>query len=277
MIIELLAFMIIGAFTGLAAGLLGIGGGLIIVPFSLMVFDRMAANGGTNIPFEHQAHVAIATSLATIIFTSVSAIYSQQKKNAINWSIFWLLAPGILAGAFFGAWTASFIPRTPLLLIFASFVTLVGVKMWLGWSPHAKGQLPGRLGMNTAGSMIGAVSAIVGIGGGTMTVPFLNRGQIPIQRAVAVSSALGLPIALAGSLGFFLSGLHLDSGSGVRQTLMWGYIYLPAFFAIISVSMVTARLGVFLSHSLSKKMLSRVFSILLLVLAVKLYYGVLVL
>jgi len=272
---EIIAFMLIGAFTGVAAGLLGIGGGLIIVPLSLIVFELMAKNGGIQIPFEYQAHVAIATSLATIIFTSLSAIYSQQKKGAINWSIFWLLTPGILIGAFSGAWLASFIPRTALLLFFASFVTLVGFKMWSGWSPHTKGQLPGRPGMSFVALFIGAISAIVGIGGGTMTVPFLNWGKITIQNAVAVSSALGLPIAISGTLGFFWSSLHLGLGDSAALNLMWGYIYLPAFFAIISVSMITARLGVYLSHSLSKQMLSRVFSILLIVLAIKLYYSVL--
>ena len=272
---EIIAFMLIGAFTGVAAGLLGIGGGLIIVPLSLIVFELMAKNGGIQIPFEYQAHVAIATSLATIIFTSLSAIYSQQKKGAINWSIFRLLTPGILIGAFSGAWLASFIPRTALLLFFASFVTLVGFKMWSGWSPHTKGQLPGRPGMSFVALFIGAISAIVGIGGGTMTVPFLNWGKITIQNAVAVSSALGLPIAISGTLGFFWSSLHLGLGDSAALNLMWGYIYLPAFFAIISVSMITARLGVYLSHSLSKQMLSRVFSILLIVLAIKLYYSVL--
>lgn len=276
MLTEILAFMLIGAFTGVAAGMLGIGGGLIIVPLSLIVFNMPMLNSGSAIAFQHQAHVAIATSLATIIFTSLSAIYSQHKKGAVNWSIFWLLVPGILAGAFAGAWIASFMPRTPLLLLFAVFVTLVGIKMWLGWSPHVNSRLPGWLGMNFAAIMIGGISSIVGIGGGTMTVPFLNRGQIPIQRAVAISSALGLPIALSGSLGFYWSSLRMDVSSSVSDDMMLGYIYLPAFLAIISVSIITARLGVYCSHKLSKKALSRVFAILLMVLAAKLFYGELI-
>ncbi|MCK5647337.1 MAG: sulfite exporter TauE/SafE family protein [Gammaproteobacteria bacterium] len=290
MLIEILCFMLIGAFTGLAAGLLGIGGGLIIVPFSLLVFEMLSVNNGIIIPYQYQVHVAIATSLATIIFTALSSIHSQQKKGAIDWSVFWILAPGIFLGAFLGAGIASYLPRTPLLLLFASFILLVSIKMWFGWSPHSKNQLPGWPGMNIAAIVIGCISAIVGIGGGTMTVPFLNRGKISIQRAVAVSSALGLPIALSGSLGFLWSSLYqpisydigsYDMGSydiGVQaqgeffsRNLFLGYIYLPAFFAIISLSMLTAPLGVSLSHKLSKQALSRVFSILLLVLAIKLY------
>ena len=237
-----------------------------------MVFDLLNSENGFLVPFEYQAHVAIATSLATIIFTSISAIYSQQKKRAIDWTIFWILIPGILIGAFLGAWIATFIPRSPLLFLFASFVTLVGVKMWLGWSPHSKGRLPGWPLMNIVSTLIGCLSAIIGIGGGTMTVPFLNWGQIPIQRAVAISSALGLPIAISGSLGFLWSALKQPVVAMSDSSLMLGYVYFPAFLAIISVSIFTARAGVSLSHYLSRQTLSRVFSILLLVLAMKLYY-----
>lgn len=277
LIIEIICFMLIGAFTGLAAGLLGIGGGLIIVPFSLMVFEMSSANNGIVIPYDYQVHIAIATSLATIIFTALSSIFHQHKKKAIDWSVFWLLAPGILLGAFLGAWLASFISRTPLLILFASFILLVGIKMWFGWLPHLKHQLPERPGMTLVGMLIGSISAIVGIGGGTMTVPFLNRGQMAIQRAVAISSALGLPIALAGTLGFFWSSLHQpllqEDGSVFSCSYFLGYIYLPAFLSIISVSMLTAKLGVHLSHKLSQEVLRRFFSILLLLLAVKLYYS----
>ncbi len=278
MLIEILCFMLIGAFTGLAAGLLGIGGGLIIVPFSLIVFEVLDVNNGL---YEHQVHVAIATSLATIIFTALSSIYSQQKKKTIDWSVFWLLAPGILLGAFMGAWVASYIPRIPLLILFASFVLIVSLKMWFGWSPHARKPLPGWPGMSIVAVFIGIISAIVGIGGGTMTVPFLNRGNITIQRAVAISSALGLPIAISGTLGFFWSSLDLPLfQEGVQQTdvmnhnYFFGYIYLPAFFSIISLSMLTAKYGVHLSHRLSKQMLSRIFSILLFVLSIKLYLSI---
>jgi len=273
MLIEIIAFMCIGAFSGIAAGLLGIGGGLIIVPFSLIVFDYLANNSAIVIPFSSQVHIAIATSLASIIFTSLSAIYSQQKKGAIDWLLFLQLAPGIILGAFCGAWMASLIPREPLLFLFASFVSLVAIKMWLGWSPQRMASLPDSSGMNFVATIIGIISAIIGIGGGTMTVPFLTRAKVPIQRAIAISSALGLPIAISGSLGFYWrsssSNLDLDV-----QSLMCGYIYLPAFFSIISLSIITTRFGVYLSHRLSKQTLSKVFSVLLMILAIKLYCDV---
>jgi len=271
--VEILCFMLIGAFTGVAAGLLGIGGGLIIVPFSLIVFEVLGANNSLVIPYESQVHVAIATSLATIIFTASSSVYSQQQKGAIDWSVFWLLAPGILIGAFLGAWLATYIPRTPLLILFASFLLIVSTKMWFGLAPHSRAQLPAWPGMSLVAVIIGSISAIVGIGGGTMTVPFLNRGKIPIQKAVAISSALGLPIALAGSLGFLWSSLSQPVFQQDSSNLFLGYIYLPAFFAIISLSMLTAPIGVELSHKLSKQTLSQAFSILLLILAIKLYFS----
>jgi len=279
--IEIICFMSIGAFTGIAAGLLGIGGGLIIVPFSLIVFEMLGTNNSINIPYAHQAHVAIATSLATIIFTASSSIYSQQKKKAIVWPFFGLLLPGIILGAFLGAWIATYIPRAPLLIFFASFILMVSLKMWFSWSPHTRRPFPGWLGMNFVAVTIGSISSLVGIGGGTMTVPFLNRGEVSIQKAVAISSALGLPIALSGSLGFLWSSLHNplfqstphEVGSTDIQSLFLGYIYLPAFFSIISLSMLTARYGVHLSHSLSKQILSKVFSLLLLLLSIKLYFS----
>lgn len=272
--LEISAFLLIGALTGVAAGLLGIGGGLIIVPFSLIVFDQFNDFANHQVPYEIQAHVAIATSLATIIFTSLSAIYSQHKKHTIIWSVVWLMMPGILLGAFCGSWVATLVPRSGLLVFFASFLMLVSFKMWTGWSPHKKGLLPHWGGMSGISFIIGNISAIAGIGGGTMTVPFLTWGQIAIQRAVAVSSTLGLPIAIAGTLGFFWrsgqQNLMLDSSQ-----LYFGYVYLPAFFAIICTSILTARLGVYWSHRLSKKRLSQVFAVLLVILSIKLFYGVL--
>ncbi len=271
--IEIISFMLIGAFTGVAAGLLGIGGGLIIVPFSIMVFDFLSARQDLQIPYELQAHVAIASSLATIIFTAISAIYSQHKKQAIDWAVFWQLVPGILVGAFMGAWLATYIPRTPLLLLFAGFLILVSIKMWLGWSPRHKAQLPSFTILSLAALLIGMVSSLVGIGGGTMTVPFLNRSKIAIQKAVAISSALGLPIALFGTLGFYWRSLENHMDSIITEPGMLGYIYLPAFFAIISLSMLTAPVGVYWSHRLSRQALSRFFSVLLIILALKIIYG----
>lgn len=262
MLFELLYYAMIGGLAGLAAGMLGVGGGLIIVPLLLIMFETLAV-----IPYEHQAHVAIATSLLTIVFTSLSAIYAQHKKQAIDWQIFFCMAPGLGMGAFFGAGLASMIPRSILLLFFALFLCFVALKMWVGWSPHSIGRLPGYVGMTSVALAIGIVSSLAGIGGGTMTVPFLTWGKMVIQRAIAVSSALGLPIALAGSMGFYLSRL----GKQAIAEHMLGFVYLPAFLSIVVVSVATAGIGVVISHKTSKLILSRIFAVVLVIQAFKLF------
>lgn len=262
---ELLAYLCIGVFAGIAAGLLGIGGGLVIVPLLLMVFAWSA-----TLPYELHAHIAIATSLATIIFTAISAIIAQQKKKAIIWSIFVFMLPGVLIGSYVGAWVAVWLPRDPLLIIFAFFMLLVGLKMWTAWTPEKIQPTFSTYERLPVGFVIGCISSIVGIGGGTMTVPYLNLSKIQIQKAIAVSSALGLPIAISGSIGFYFNSL--DHQQPLANT--WGYIYLPAFLAIISVSIFTARYGVYLSHKLDKRMLGKLFALLLFAQAIKILISV---
>lgn len=262
---EIIAYLAIGAFAGVAAGLLGIGGGLIIMPLLLVVFTWDSA-----VPFAAQAHVAVATSLATIIFTALSAIWAQQQKKAIDWSLFWLLLPGMLLGSYFGAWFATWLPRTPLLILFSFFMFLVGVKMWTGWQPknyQPSFSLKERLPI---GFVIGTISSIVGIGGGTMTVPYLSLSKMRIQNAIAVSSALGFPIAISGTLGFYFN----TTTSVENMPQSWGYIYLPAFLSIIVVSMFTARLGVHWSHQLDKRVLQKIFACLLFFQTIKIILSV---
>jgi len=262
---DIIAYLAIGAFAGIAAGLLGIGGGLVIVPLLLIVFSW-----SQTLPYELHAHIAIATSLATIIFTAISAIIAQQKKKAIIWSIFLFMLPGVLIGSYAGAWIALWLPRDPLLTIFSLFMLLVGVKMWTAWTPTNIQPSFSSIERLPVGFVIGCVSSIVGIGGGTMTVPYLNLSKIQIQKAIAVSSALGLPIAISGSLGFYFNSL-------VNQQIIeksWGYIYLPAFITIIVVSVFTARYGVYLSHKLDKHVLSKIFAVLLFAQAIKILWGV---
>jgi len=262
---EILAYLAIGAFAGIAAGLLGIGGGLIIVPLLLMVFSW-----SQTLPYELHAHIAVATSLATIIFTAISAIIAQHKKKAIIWPIFTFMLPGVLIGSYIGAWVAIWLPRDPLLIIFSIFMLLVGIKMWTAWTPHNFKPSFSSLERLPVGFVIGCVSSIVGIGGGTMTVPYLNLSKIQIQNAIAISSALGLPIAISGSLGFYFNAINQE------EIILnsWGYIYLPAFLAIIVVSVFTARIGVYLSHLLDKQVLSKVFAILLFAQTAKILWGV---
>ncbi|MBF0263625.1 MAG: sulfite exporter TauE/SafE family protein [Gammaproteobacteria bacterium] len=278
MIIELILYSFIGIFAGIAAGLLGVGGGLIIVPLLLFVFTSLAI----PLPAEHHAHIAIATSLATIIFTAISAIIAQQKKGAILWDWFRLLLPGLIIGSFIGAIITTQIPHQPLIVIFCSFLIFVSWKMW---PKQSNIEMDGTTALNIpmaiphsihylVGMVIGIISAIVGIGGGTMTVPYLNQAikprPVPIKNSIAVSSALGLPIAIFSTMGFIAQQTFDETLTPFTHSI--GYIYLPAFISISIFAFISAKLGVYLSHKLDKIILLRFFSLLLMFQTAKLIY-----
>jgi len=254
-----LIYLATGAFAGTLAGLLGVGGGLIIVPILVLSF---AAHG---IHHEVQMHLAVGTSLATIIFTSLSSVAAHHRRGAVEWSAFWAMTPGIVIGALLGALFARVIPTLSLRTLFGLFELFVALQMALSLKPAAHRGLPGRLGMSGAGALIGGLSALVGVGGGTLTVPFLLWCNMTIQRAIATSAACGLPIAAAGAVGFVLSGW----GNPQLPTWSSGYLYWPALFGVVAASMLFAPLGARLAHSLPTQVLKRLFALLLLGLALR--------
>jgi uncharacterized membrane protein YfcA len=255
----LILYLITGSLAGILAGLLGVGGGIIIVPALLWTFNHL------GIAADHAMQVAVGTSLATIVVTSISSVLSHQKHGAISWKTVANLTPGILAGAAFGAIVADYLPTHQLQLVFAFFVLLVGLQMLLGRAPAANRQLPGHAGMVAAGSFIGSLSALVGIGGGSITVPFLAFCNVSLQRAVATSSACGLPIAIAGSIVFVITGLN-ESNLPAWSS---GYIYWPAFAGITLTSALFAPVGARLAHTLPTATLKRIFGLLLLLIGIK--------
>ncbi len=246
----LLFYLVLGAFAGILAGLLGVGGGLIIVPALAWIFHHQQMTDTVIM------HLAIGTSLATIVVTSISSVRSHHRRGAVLWPVFWRLTPGIVVGAWLGAGVADALSSAALEKIFAVFVLVMAAQMGFGAKPAPHRDLPGTTGMAIAGGVIGAVSAIVGIGGGSLTVPFLNWCNIPIRQAVATSAACGLPIALAGALGFIVTGLN---ASGLPDWSL-GYIYGPALAGIALVSMLSAPLGAKLAHTLPTEMLKKVFA-----------------
>lgn len=256
---EWLIYLATGAFAGVLAGLLGVGGGLIIVPILALGF---ASQG---VAAEVQMHLAVGTSLATIIFTSLSSVYAHHRRGAVEWGAFSRLAPGIVVGALAGALVTRWLPTLSLRYLFGVFELLVALQMALNLKPAAHRSLPGAWGMSGAGGVIGGLSAMVGVGGGTLTVPFLLWCNVPIQRAIATSAACGLPIAAAGASGFVISGW------GVEQLPAWssGYLYWPALIGVATASVVCAPLGASLAHSLPTAILKRMFSLLLLGLALR--------
>lgn len=260
---EWLAYGGVGAFAGLLAGLFGVGGGLVIVPVLALLFARAGFDP------EVLMHLAIGTSLATIVFTSLSSVRAHHRRGAVRWELVWRMAPGIVIGAWLGAAMAERLHGEWLRTFFGVFELLVALQMGLNWRASPQRGLPGGAGMGLAGGAIGAVSAIVGIGGGTLTVPFLQWCNVPMRQAVATSAACGLPIAVAGALGFVVSGW----GNGQLPPLSSGFLYWPAFAGIVVASVLFAPLGARLAHSLPAPRLKRFFALFLALLGLRMLWG----
>lgn len=252
-ILEWLGYLVLGAFAGTMAGLLGVGGGLIIVPVLVFIFSWH------QFPPELLVHIAVGTSLASIIMTSIASTWAHYRHNAVLWAVFWRLLPGLIVGTFLGAAAADLMRADALRIFFGVFELLVAVQMAINIKPAVHREFPCRLGASVTATGIGMVSAIVGIGGGSLTVPFLLWCNTSMHKAVATSAACGLPIAVAGSLAYVLTGLNevnLPSGT-------IGYIYWPAFIGIVLTSMLFAPLGARLAHQLPVNILKKVFAVLL--------------
>jgi uncharacterized membrane protein YfcA len=248
----------IGSATGVIAGLLGIGGGMILVPILSILFASY------QFPAEHIQHMAIATSMSTILFTSISSVIAQQKKKAIRWDVVIALAPGIVFGGMLisGSVFAS-LKGIFLTILFVGFQFFSAYQMLANKKPKPSRELPGKLGLFGAGSIIGGISSLVGAGGGFISVPFMIWCNVPMHFAVATSSALGFPIALASSIGYVFGGLGISD----LPKYSLGYIYLPALLCISSMSMITAPLGVKMGHNLNTVQLKRIFAFVLICIA----------
>jgi uncharacterized protein len=252
-------YALTGIFAGLFGGMLGLGGGIIIVPVLHFVFLQQGFSASVIM------HLAVTTSLATIIVTSLSASYTHHKKGAVLWPVVNRLAPGILIGTAIGAVLADFLSSDFLRIVFGIFETLVAVQIWFEIKPEAKRTLPETFGLIGSGTGIGAFSTLLGIGGGTLTVPFLLWCNINIRNAVAVSSACGFPIAIGGTLSLIIAGW--DNANVPMHS--FSYLYWPAALVIVAMTVFFAPLGAKLAHYLPVKTLKRLFSILLLIVGIR--------
>lgn len=253
----IVALLALGSMTGFAAGLLGIGGGMLLVPFITLVLTLH------HFPEHLVVHMAIATSLATIMFTSVSSVRAHHKRGAVQWRIVALLAPGILIGSWIGPWIGKQMNSAMLAAFFGVFVLVSATQMLAGKKPSATRELPGRGGMLAAGGTIGVLSGLVGAGGGFISVPFMTWCNVKIHQAVATSAALGFPIALAGTL----SNIYYGSSAPDLPAGSLGFIYLPALLVISLASVSTAPLGARTAHRLPVPALRKIFSVMLYALA----------
>jgi hypothetical protein len=259
----LLIYLIAGATAGMLAGLLGVGGGIVIVPVLVFVFTVQ------GITPELVVHLAIGTSLATIVVTSLSSIRAHHRRGAVLWPVFSRLAPGIVMGALIGAVVADALSSDTLRRIFGAFALLVALQMGLAKKPAAHRELPGAPSLALVGGFIGMLSALVGIGGGALSVPFMSFCNVPMRNAVATSAAAGLPIALAGAAGFIATGWG-ETGLPAWAT---GYVYWPAFLGIVAISALVAPLGASLAHTLPTHALQRFFAVFLAVVGARMLIG----
>jgi uncharacterized membrane protein YfcA len=266
MIIEpllLAELAILGLCTGFLAGLLGIGGGMVMVPFLTYMLGSRGASPDLAVK------MAIATSMATIIFTSVSSVRAHHKMKAVRWDLVQGLAPGIVVGSLIGSMGIfAFAKGAYLALFFAAFVGFSATQMFLDKKPAPSRQVPGFLGLLGAGSLIGLLSGLVGAGGGFISVPFMAWCNVAIRSAVATSAALGFPIALANVAGYVVSGQNVQN----LPAYSFGYLWLPGLVVISLCSVVMAPLGAATAHKLPVKQLKRVFASVLYVLAAFMLY-----
>jgi uncharacterized membrane protein YfcA len=250
--------LLLGCGTGFLAGLLGIGGGMLMVPFLTYL---LSARG---VPPELAVKMAIATSMATILFTSLSSVRAHHRRGAVRWDLVRALAPGIvLGGLAAGAGVFALVKGQLLALFFALFVGYSATQMLIERKAQAERSLPGPMGLAGAGGVIGFLSGLVGAGGGFVTVPYLSKRQVVVHQAVATSAALGFPIALANTAGYVVGGWSLAPALPGAV----GYLYLPALLVIATASVLLAPLGARAAHALPVKQLKRVFALLLYALA----------
>ncbi len=250
----ILALAFLGLATGFLAGLLGIGGGMLIGPFMTIILSAL------GVPADLAVKMAIATSMATIMFTSISSVRAHHKRGAVRWDIVKGLAPGIvIGGALASAGVFALLKGSYLAIFFALFVGFSATQMFLDKKPKPSRQMPGTAGQVAAGSVIGFLSGLVGAGGGFISVPFMVAHNISIINAVATSAALGFPIALANTVGYVVSGASLP---GLPAHSL-GYVWLPALAVIASCSVLTAPLGAKVAHRLPVAQLKKVFALIL--------------
>lgn len=258
----LIEFALIGVVAGYLAGFLGIGGGFVVVPALTFLFLQDPATAPWAI------HMAVATSLCTMLVTSLSSIVAHQRKKAIRWTLVRSLTGGLLIGALIGAAVADQLHGESLVRVFAVFAILAGLQLLLGRQPRGERPLPGQPAATAVGVIIGGISSLVGIGGGALTGPWQLWHGIRAQNAVATSAACGYPIAIAGTLGFVVFGL----GNGLPNGAL-GYVHLPAFFGIALTSALAAPLGVATVHRLTPKLVKRLFGGFLMLVGLRMLAG----
>jgi uncharacterized membrane protein YfcA len=253
----IVAFLALGGVVGFLAGLLGLGGGMTMVPLLTFVFTRQ------GYPLEHVVHMAIGTATATILFTSLASVREHHRHGAVRWPVVAGLAPGIVIGSFVGPQIVGVMSTAILSAFFGAFVAAAATNILLDRKPKPTRELPGKGGLFAVGSGIGLIASMVGAGGAFLTVPFMTACNINLRHAVATSAAVGFPVAIAGTIGFVVAG-YSQAGLPAHSI---GYVYVPALLAIVAASVISAPIGARAAHRWPVKTLRRSFAFVLYVLA----------
>jgi hypothetical protein len=262
----ILVMLAVGSIAGFIAGLLGIGGGMIIVPVVLWVLQMKGLGG-----IEHAQHLAVGTSFAIMVFTTFSSVMAQQRKGSVDWAVVRRMAPGMVVGVMIGSMLAKRLSNEALQVFFIVFVVLVALKTLTDAKPKPTRSLPGPAGLAAVGSLFGMASSWVGIGGGSLSVPFMLYCNVPVRTAVGTSAGLAWPIAVAGAVGYLYSGWNV---AGLPEGTL-GFWYLPAVAVLSVATMLFAPLGVKAAHKLPPEKLKLAFGLLLLVIAARMLWGLL--
>ncbi|MBC8008202.1 MAG: sulfite exporter TauE/SafE family protein [Prolixibacteraceae bacterium] len=255
-------YLLMGLFVGFFAGLLGIGGGLILVTLMVYLFTLQ------GFPADRVLHLALGTSITSIVFTSISSLRAHHKHGAVRWDIMRTAVPGLIIGTLLGTVVADQMKSKYLAIFFVIFVYCSALQMFANAKPKPTRQLPGKSGMTLTAIIVGIVSSLVGVGGGVMTIPLMSHCNVPMRQAIGTSAALGLPIAIAGTVGFIVTGLgkdHLPAPS-------LGYVYLPALAGIVVGTFFTVPWGAKMAHSMPVTRLKKIFAVVLFVLATKMLF-----
>ncbi len=258
------AYLAIGCVVGFAAGFLGIGGGVIMVPLLVFAFKAQ------QFPQSHLLHLALGTSMATIMFTSVSSVRAHHGYGAVDWPVALAISPGIMAGAFAAALLAGLIPTRPLGVMFTALVFYAATQMFFDLRPKTTRPLPGKVGLFSAGAIIGGIASLLSAGGAFLSIPFLAWCGVPLRRAIGTAAAIGFPVALAGTAGYVLQGLR----AGGLPPASLGFVNLPALAAIVATSMLVAPLGARAAHRLPVKRVRLLFAGFLYAMAIRMLWGI---
>jgi uncharacterized membrane protein YfcA len=253
-----IAYLLLGLFVGLFAGMLGIGGGMLLVPLLVFMFSAQ------DFPADRTLHLALGTSLSTIVFTSLSSIRAHHMRGAVRWDIVRRAAvrraaAGLVIGTVIGAFLADWLDARLLAIVFVVFISYSAAQMLLDVKPKPSRRLPGKVGMAAGSGMVGVISSLVGAGGGVVSIPLMVMCNVDMRNAVGTSAALGFPIALAGTLAYIYTGL----GEPNLPPMSLGYVYLPALIGVVIGTFVTVPLGAHLAHSMPVARLKKIFAVIL--------------